>query len=471
MTELQTAASNQSISLITALHNSLQVKVATHNDPDYQSAQDSYFSAQAQSFFPACIATPITNAEAAKIVEVLVEGGVKFAVRGGGHSLNAGAANIESGVAINLGALNKVEVNKEQTLVFIGGGAKWSEVYSVLDNLRLATSGGRVVDIGVGGLTTGGVSFFSAREGLVCDNVENYEVVLADRSVVNANRFENRNLWQALKGGSNNFGIVTRFDIRTFSQENFLGGCIVHDISTLDSQLKGFADLLENFDPYAAIMMGISWNQKRNGYSIFNNLEYTKNDTNPKAFKPFLDAKPQYLNTMRISNLADFATEAGRYAAPGLRNQFATTTFGGGLEFLQTVHSIWKSSISSVSSIVGVNWAMTIQPLPIAAMNLSEEVNSLGLSSSSGPLSLFLLSYNWEKIGDDEEITMAAKKLISDIDEAARERGAGSEFKYLNYAAGWQNPLKGYGEEILKKLKGTGEMYDPEDVFQTLCEG
>ncbi|TGO29893.1 hypothetical protein BPAE_0010g00790 [Botrytis paeoniae] len=357
------------------------------------------------------------------IVKILVERGVKFAIRGGGHSLNAGAANIESRVTINLRALNKVEVNKEQKLVSIGGGAKWGEVYSVLDGLELATSGGRVADVGVGGLTTGGgISFFSAREGLVCDNVENYEVVLADGNLVNANRSENRNLWQALKGGSNNFGIVTCFDIRTFPQDNFLGGCIVHDILTLDSQLKGFADLLENFDPYAAMTMSLSWNQKRNGYSIFSNLKYTKNDTSPKSLKPFLDAKPQYLNTMRLSNLAEFAAEAGKYAAPSLRNQFATTTFGGSLKFLQTIHSIWRSSILAISSIVGVNWDMTIQPLSIAAMNQSEE-----------------------DIEDDEEITLAAKKLILEIDEAARERGVSSDFKYLNYAAEWQSPLRGTG--------------------------
>ncbi|TGO54056.1 hypothetical protein BCON_0113g00160 [Botryotinia convoluta] len=409
----------------------MQGKVADHNVPGYLLAQSSYFSAQARSLFPACIATPTTSTEVAMIVKILVERGVKFAIRGGGHSLNAGAANIESGVTINLRALNKVEVNTEQTLVSIGGGAKWGEVYSVLDGLGLATSGGRVADVGVGGLTTGGgISFFSAREGLVCDNVENYEVVLADGSIVKANCSRNRNLWQALKGYSNNFGIVTRFDIRTFPQENFLGGCIVYDISTLDSQLKGFADLLENFDPYAAIMMSISWNQKRNGYSIFNNLEYTKNDTSPKSLKPFLDAKSQYLNTMRLSNLADFTTETGKYAAPGLRNQFATTTFGGSLEFLQNVHSIWRSSIPAISSIVGVNWAMAIQPLPIAAMNQSEK----------------------ENIEDDEEITTAAKKLILEIDEAARERSVGSDFKYLNYVAGWQNPLRGYGEEKLDKF-------------------
>ncbi|KAJ8060841.1 hypothetical protein OCU04_009925 [Sclerotinia nivalis] len=112
--------------------------------------------------------------------------------------------------------MNEAKVNEEKTLVSIGGGAKWGEVYPILYDLGTATSGGRVANVGVGGMTTGGISFFSAREGLVCDNVVNYEIVLADGKIVNANQSDNHDLWKALKGGSNNFGIVTRFNIRTF---------------------------------------------------------------------------------------------------------------------------------------------------------------------------------------------------------------------------------------------------------------
>lgn len=42
----------------------------------------------------------------------------------------------------------------------------------------------------------------------------NFEVVLADGSIVNANANEHRDLWRALKGGSGNFGFVTRVDTR-----------------------------------------------------------------------------------------------------------------------------------------------------------------------------------------------------------------------------------------------------------------
>lgn len=89
--------------------------------------------------------------------------------------------------------------------------------------------------------------------------------------------------------------------------------------STLDIQLKGFANLVENFDPYAAIMVSISWNQKKNRFSIFNSLEHTKNDSSPEALKPFSEAKPQYLNTMPLSTLSDFSVEAGKFAVLSLR--------------------------------------------------------------------------------------------------------------------------------------------------------
>ena len=50
----------------------------------------------------------------------------------------------------------------------------------------------------------GGLSYFSARFGFVCDNVVNYEIVLASGEIVNANATSNPDLWVSLRGGSNN---------------------------------------------------------------------------------------------------------------------------------------------------------------------------------------------------------------------------------------------------------------------------
>ena len=63
---------------------------------------------------------------------------------------------------------------------------------------------------------SGGISFHSQRLGFVCDNIIEYEVVLADGTITRASATENRSLWRALKGGGGTFGVVTYFTAQTF---------------------------------------------------------------------------------------------------------------------------------------------------------------------------------------------------------------------------------------------------------------
>lgn len=75
----------------------------------------------------------------------------------------------------------------------------------------------------------GGLSFFSSREGFISDNVVNYEVALSSGYIVQAKKKKkNADLWRALRGGGNNFGVVTRFDLRTYPQKPFWGGMIFY---------------------------------------------------------------------------------------------------------------------------------------------------------------------------------------------------------------------------------------------------
>lgn len=81
------------------------------------------------------------------------------------------------------------------------------DVYGTLDPFNLTAVGGRILGIGVGGSILGsGLSYLTDLYGLACDNVVNFEVVLADGSLVNANNTSNTDLFWALKGGINNFG-------------------------------------------------------------------------------------------------------------------------------------------------------------------------------------------------------------------------------------------------------------------------
>lgn len=302
----------------------------------YSSSLNSYFSQQESELRPACIVAPKTPEDVANAVRVLsgdkktladdgsdggVWGGADFAIRSGGHAAHAGAANIGStGVTIDLRGLNSIELSADKKTVSVGPGAKWGQVYEKLDELNLCVAGGRAAPVGVGGLSTGGgISYFSPRYGWTCDTVVNYQVVLADGSIVNANESENPELLQALRGGSNNFGIVTRVDLRTFEQGKLWGGVLYHAVDTIDTQLKAFEafNSADKYDEYASLITSFGYAAGR-GSGIVNNLEYTKPVERPPVFEDFMKI-PAVMNTMRISNMSDISKEQGSFSTNGLR--------------------------------------------------------------------------------------------------------------------------------------------------------
>jgi FAD/FMN-containing dehydrogenase len=75
--------------------------------------------------------------------------------------------------------------------------------------------GGRLKTIGVPGLELiGGFHYLINKYGMAMDNVLSYDVVLGNGTQVIANSTSNPDLFWALKGGANNFGIVTKFRIK-----------------------------------------------------------------------------------------------------------------------------------------------------------------------------------------------------------------------------------------------------------------
>jgi len=169
---------------------------------------------------PWCFVQPHTTQEVSAAVIALSKAGSgagdwHIAVRGGGHHV-PGTNNIANGVTIDLGMMNSSSYLPALKIASVQPGAAWKDVYyNLLHNGNVTVTGGRDGGVGVGGfLLGGGNSYYTGRNGLGCDTVVNFEVVLANGSIIEANANENPKLWRALKGGSLNFGIVTRFDLQ-----------------------------------------------------------------------------------------------------------------------------------------------------------------------------------------------------------------------------------------------------------------
>lgn len=69
----------------------------------------------------------------------------------------------------------------ETKIAQIQAGSRWRDVYEELTPYGVTVPGGRTNTVGVAGfLTGGGNTFYTARRGFGCDNVVNFEVVLAN---------------------------------------------------------------------------------------------------------------------------------------------------------------------------------------------------------------------------------------------------------------------------------------------------
>lgn len=120
-----------------------------------------------------------------------------------GHTQSAGSNDIHKGVAIDLGRMTNVTYDAHFKLASIQPGLRWGDVYQELLKYDVRVTGGRDGNVSIRGfLTGGGNSYYAGIRGFACDNVDNFEVVLANGDIVNANATSHSDLWTALKGGS-----------------------------------------------------------------------------------------------------------------------------------------------------------------------------------------------------------------------------------------------------------------------------
>lgn len=305
-------------------------KVALPGSSTYNATLSSYFSLQAEAVHPLCFVTPQTAADVSTAIGSLAahqdgqNSSCRFAIRSGGHMWFPGASNEPGGVTVDLTGLNSIEVDAgDGSAVSVGVGATWDAVYARLDPLGLGVAGARVSGVGVGGLTLGGgLSHFGPRYGWTCTTASSFEVVLADGSIVEADEDHNTDLFHGLRGGSNNFGIVTRIVLKTFRQDQGLvwAGTVYSPLSTIDSQIETYINLsaAENYDENASFITGFGYSQSSNLTVITNDLVYTKpGEGAPAYYQGFLD-QPSIYNTSSIVNMSKLSKQQASYQPPGV---------------------------------------------------------------------------------------------------------------------------------------------------------
>ena len=146
-----------------ALAKVLPGKVLHPSGATYHTSGTSYCSKQEEEISPGCMVKSLDTNDVALANKALAfvyessQGSANLCSQRRWPYPGTGSASIQGGAVIGLTSIKAVALNANQTMASVGSGAKWSEVCSYLDSERLAVSGGRAAQVGVGGLSLGGM--------------------------------------------------------------------------------------------------------------------------------------------------------------------------------------------------------------------------------------------------------------------------------------------------------------------------
>ncbi|KAB8236272.1 uncharacterized protein BDW43DRAFT_308538 [Aspergillus alliaceus] len=415
---------------------------------------------------PSCVFLPQDAEDVSHALRIIKMTRAPFSVIGAGHMPVPGAASIDHGVMISLHDLKHRQLSEDLSVVQIGP-------------VRPGRQRGSLRQVGVGGLLLGGgIGYFSSQVGWGANSVVQYEVVLPDSSIVQVNAASHPVLFWALKGGSNYFGIVTRFDMKTIPLgDAFYSGKIWTSASTLP-----WLDALNAYlasgggaeDVKAAIMPMIALTPS-DGVSEVISLKFYADAVNePKAFKNFtaIDG-PTLLNESGVGpwTYLPTALNTPAYAAKDKRSfgPSASRRIRGPLASSITQSLIRHARPYSMS--LTCRSASASSPSPKHGLKPPRlwGVDAMDLDPNDAPFIAGLMSSTWFNAADDAAVRDFSRNAANSIRQQTAALGLVHSFLCLNDAGVGQTPFRSYGNgSRLKRLQAIQREYDRDGVFHNL---
>ncbi|WP_026909254.1 FAD-binding oxidoreductase [Paucisalibacillus globulus] len=167
------------------------------------------------------------------------ENGLKITVRGGGFH-PAGKSVKDNAVLVDLSHMNDVHIDEISRIATIGAGAKISEVDEVTQEYGLAVPLGMVSCIGVSGLALGGgIGYLRGKYGLTSDSVVGVHLITGQGEHIYVNKFHHPELFWAIRGAGQNFGVVTKFEMKLYPvAQHILAIDVIYDYKDLQQILE-----------------------------------------------------------------------------------------------------------------------------------------------------------------------------------------------------------------------------------------
>ncbi|KAH7334975.1 FAD-binding domain-containing protein [Rhizoctonia solani] len=418
----------------------------------------------------ACVVEPASTDDVSTILKIVANTSTPFGIRSGGHATNPGFSSTP-GVQIALFKFSEVTYHPAPAAadgsvgtVDIGSGLIWDTVYATLEPLGVNVLGGRVTGVGVGGFTLGGgYSWLSNQYGLTIDTVTAFEVVLPNGTITTATEMTNPDLFFGLKGGFNNFGIVTKFTLLAFPQGQVWGGLQTFTASRLDRINAATADFAANVtDPKAAIITAYNFLLGQPGVSL---LMFYDGPTPPAGIFERFTSIPHFTSDVSTRSFPSLVGASPANLTRGFRGSFNTVSLKAySRPLIEQVLNQSKTWGSHAALRGGVFISYDVEPF-LPSMNKRSKGGAYPHDDFLAPLNLY---FAWSGDSNDDWYLAALEESTRVIREQAIAEGqdiAGAkQIKYGNYASATEDLSSLYGPN-LERLKAIKAKYDPNNVM------
>ncbi|KPM35944.1 hypothetical protein AK830_g10631 [Neonectria ditissima] len=458
--------------------------IASYRTPQapYTTEQHQYWSAACTALEPSCILYPSTARQVAAIIAILAANDEHFAIKSGGHNPNAYFASTAGGPLISTRDLDEIALDPRTGRVRVGPGNRWDAVAAELHGSGWAVVGGRIGNVGVGGLLLGGgLSYLTQQYGWAASSILEVEVVLANGSIVTASKTQHADLFTALKGGGNNFGVVTSFLLQGYRLGQVYGGNLYFNRSaaTDAALLDALRDFTEhNTDDKAAIILTAS--RDGAGVDIWGMFVFYDGPAPPRGTFDAFTAVGPVLDTARTRSYADLMADSNQFVRRGSVYTMATETLplpaaAHGAAVLGDLHRFWRG----VSQPAGVTSIIGYQPFPkrMARVSRAKGGDMLDLDDDVDRI-IFEFSYNYVGWQDPARIDRLIKKILSGVrDRVVRwqEKGLLKKGVYLplfmNDAYHSQDYFGRLRPKNKKLAKDVAAKVDPKGLFKNRTGG
>ncbi|KAH9946908.1 FAD dependent oxidoreductase [Amylocystis lapponica] len=407
---------------------------------------------------------PSTAQDVGTILQILGTSQTPFGVKGGGHTMNPGWSS-STGVQIAMSRLSEVNYDADTETADVGAGLVWDDIYSALEPYGVNVVGGRVTGIGVAGFTLGGgYSWKTNQYGLTLDTVQAFELVLPNGTVSTITESSNPDLWFGLRGGFNNFGIVTKFTLQTFPQTQVWGG-VINVIAEYANQVNAAtANFAANTtDPKAAMIMSYDYTIGSLLMSVI--LFYDAPTPPPGIFDDFL-AIPYLTKDISTRSFLSLVQSAPSNIEQGDRGVFNTVPVASFsptiLTAVQNETTFWGAQMELLDSSLLVTYAVE----PFLPSILTHGADSAYPPSRTARFLPLNINYAWSLPAADARVREIAVASAATLAQAAAAEGQAVQGAawYPNYAVAGTPLADMYGANV-QRLSAVRAAYDPQGVM------